>query len=578
VDRLFRKKWHVIVIFVVLAFLSVAPQLLKQVLWINAWDVPFHLSRMFELEKGFELGKWLPDISAYTFGSNGYGVNLFYGYSYTYFTAVLYYITHHAVTSILVSYIIMLTGAMLINFYAAKLYFDGKFNANKAALFSIIYVLAPTTFGELISRGLPGEIIGILLFPALLSGTYGIMFKNQKHWIFTGIIGALIVTNHVLSSVLAVLVLLVMFIYALFRRFVTKSVLSNLVKTAGLVVLLSAFYIVPFVEQMVSTKIARPNVQVVTIDVFNSIVLSLTNVARVNWQYISVGLFVFVMVIFVAVLGMRKDGYTKSVQVTGGLLVISVLVVMYAPTGLLIHTPFKLFQTMGRFYPIVMTLAVLFVVQGMFELYEKQLLSRKNMQAISAIGVVLAMFGAWNLQASAYYDNSGDFGVHDYRIKSISLPDTVNDDSFVNEITGEYRLPIGSKDYQGQDRVHITTLNYGDFWGDEKDATQVLVDGRVSKLHLTHNGYTFKVNKIPTDAREISLPMTAYKGWQIVDATGKQIPYYDKVGRMTVRVKNVTSLTITYHKTKLSIIAWGVSILTVVALLVIAILFRKWLR
>lgn len=577
-DRLFRKTWHIVVLFAVLALLSVLPQLLKQVMWINAWDVPFHLSRMFELEKGFELGKWLPDISAYTFGNNGYGVNLFYGYSYTYFTALLYYITHHAVTSILISYVVMLTGAMLINFYAAKLFFDEKFNANKAALFSIIYVLAPTTFGELISRGLPGEIIGILLFPALLSGAYGIMFKNQKHWIFTGIVGSLIVTNHVLSSVLAVLILLIMFIYALFARFMTKSVISNLVKAAVLVILLSAFYIVPFMEQMLSTKISRPNVQVVTIDVFNSIVLSLTNVARVNWQYISVGLFVFVMAIVIAVLGIRKNSYTKSVTVTGGLLVLSVLLVMYAPTGLLIHTPFKLFQTMGRLYPVVMTLAVLFVVQGMFELYEKQLLTRKNMQAISAVGVVLAMFGAWNLQASAYYDNSGDFGVRDYKIKSAPLPDVVNDDSFVNEITGEYRLPIGSKDYEGQDRVHITTLDYGDFWGDEKDATQVLVDGSVSKLHLTHDGYTFNVKNIPTDASEISLPMTSYKGWQIVDSTGKRLPYFDKAGRMTVNVKKVSSLTITYHKTTLAIIAWSVSILTIVALLVVGVAFRKLSR
>lgn len=73
-------RWQLFLVFLILASVCMLPQLAKQTMYMNSWDVPFHLSRMYELEKGFEVGKWLPDISAYTFGENGYGVNLFYGY------------------------------------------------------------------------------------------------------------------------------------------------------------------------------------------------------------------------------------------------------------------------------------------------------------------------------------------------------------------------------------------------------------------------------------------------------------------------------------------------------------------
>jgi len=135
---------------------------------------------MYELTKGFENGKWLPDISAYTFGQNGYGVNLFYGYSFTYLVALIYFWTHQAITAVLAGYIILLTTAMGLNYYAGSLFFTGGRSKLKSFAFSTLYVLAPVTFGQIKVRGLPGELIGILLFPAVLAAFYAIMFTALK--------------------------------------------------------------------------------------------------------------------------------------------------------------------------------------------------------------------------------------------------------------------------------------------------------------------------------------------------------------------------------------------------------------
>ncbi len=236
------------------------PQIVKQTMYMNSWDVPFHLSRMYELTKGFENGKWLPDISAYTFGQNGYGVNLFYGYSFTYLVALIYFWTHQAITAVLAGYIILLTTAMGLNYYAGSLFFTGGRSKLKSFAFSTLYVLAPVTFGQIKVRGLPGELIGILLFPAVLAAFYAIMFTARKSWVFASIVSTITVTNHVLSALLLLIVLTIMFIVFLYKKQATTGKLWQLVKAGILTLLLSAFYVMPFIQQILSDKIAGANV------------------------------------------------------------------------------------------------------------------------------------------------------------------------------------------------------------------------------------------------------------------------------------------------------------------------------
>lgn len=120
------KGWQIGVSFVLLAFVAILPQFYKQTMVINSWDVPFHLSRMYEIHQGFLNGKWVPDISAYTFGENGYGVNLFYGYSFIYVVALIYLVVQKAITAVLIGYVLLLSGAMGINYYIGTHFFKGN--------------------------------------------------------------------------------------------------------------------------------------------------------------------------------------------------------------------------------------------------------------------------------------------------------------------------------------------------------------------------------------------------------------------------------------------------------------------
>jgi len=49
--------WQLLLIFLILAIASMGPQIVKQTMYMNSWDVPFHLSRMYELTKGCEIGR-----------------------------------------------------------------------------------------------------------------------------------------------------------------------------------------------------------------------------------------------------------------------------------------------------------------------------------------------------------------------------------------------------------------------------------------------------------------------------------------------------------------------------------------
>lgn len=568
--------WQLLLIFLILAIASMVPQIVKQTMYMNSWDVPFHLSRMYELAKGFENGKWLPDVSAYTFGQNGYGVNLFYGYSFTYLVAIIYFLTHQAVTAVLAGYIILLTVAMGINYYAGSLFFIGSHARLKSFAFSTLYVLAPVTFGQIKVRGLPGELVGILLFPAVLAAFYAIMFTTRKSWVFASIVSTITVTNHVLSALLLFIVLAIMFMVFLYKKQVTREKLWQLVKTAILTLLLSAFYVMPFVQQILSDKIAGANVFFQAASIWDSISSSINNQATLNWTAIPVGVFVFVMSIVVVLGLLYTRSFSNRVQIIGGWLVISLIAVFYTPTEILAKTPLHVFQMMGRFYPIIMLLALLFVIEGLDAFSETGILKQKTINWLFATGIVLAVFSAWKMQVTTYY-NGGSANIANYQVGKKQLPKTVSNADFDYQIQHYYPLPLGSKDYLGQGRVKFVNDYQVGSWGDVRDATRVYVDGKLSSLKLTHKGYVFTVVNVPTSAKQMLLPMTNYKGWQVTGANNQELPIKTVKGKIAIDPKGNRTVHLTYHKTLLHRVSIAVSAISFVILFIISLMmfFKK---
>lgn len=559
--------WQVVALFTALAIIALLPQLHKQLMYINSWDVPFHLSRMYEIKKGFEVGKWVPDVSAYTFGQNGYGVNLFYGYSFTYMVALVYFLTNQAVAAVIISYVILLAGAMCINFYATKQFFIGENAKLKALSFSILYVIAPVTFGQMQVRGIPGELVGILLFPAVLIAFYGMMFRNQKNYIFAGVMTAIVVTNHVLSAFLLVIILTILFIVYIYQRRVNLMNAIELLKSIILSFALSAFYVLPFLEHLLYDHIAGANNIWGTVDVWGSIASSLGNQATLNWTAISVGVFVFVMTLSIAIILFCLRMFTGYIAKIGFVLLISIMMVFYFPTNIFAKTPLHVFQMMARFYPLIMTLSLIFVIEGMDNLYQIKWLKLKTVTVLVGLGVTLAISSAWQMQFASYYHNTVPMA--NYQKNKQIFPKLVSNKDFTYQLTHYYQLPLGSKDYLGKGRVKFDNGYQVTSWGDVKDASQIYVDGRLSKLKLTHDQYRFNVKNIPSYASHILLPMTNYKGWYVTSDSGKRLPVTVENGKMLVSVKNVQSINLVYHKTTLHLLGIIVSVTTILFLIVL---------
>ncbi len=565
--------WQLILVFMLLAIIFLTPQLLKQTMYINSWDVPFHLSRVYEITKGFENGQWLPDVSAYTFGENGYGVNFFYGYSFTYLVSLIYFLTHQAVTAVLVSYVILLTLAMSINYYAGSLFFKGVYARLKSVVFSILYVLAPVTFGEIKVRGLPGELIGILLFPAVVAAFYSIMFtENRKSWIFAGLVTAITVTNHVLSTLLLIIILVVMFVIFLYQKQISRAKISQLIKAGILSLLLSAFYIVPLAQHLLMDHVAGANKIWGTVSIWDSVAASLNNQATLNWTVIPVGVFVFIMSIVVLLGLLYLKSFSNQMKRIGGWLGVSIVIIFYTPTDILMRTPLHVFQMMGRFYPIIMMLAVLFVVEGLVHFYEIGLLRFKTLNLVFGVGILLALLSAWRMQATTYYTANND--IANYQKNNRPFPKTVSNKNFVYQITHYYQLPLGSKDYLGKERVRFVNGYQFASWGDTKDATQIYVNGKLSSLKLTHQGYTFNVENLPTSAAQVRLPMTNYEGWQATGSHGQNLPIETVKGKLAVTPQGSRTIKLKYHKTLYHRLAIWVSGLTLVGMLLGSLVVR----
>jgi len=152
----------------------------------------------------------------------------------------------------------------------------------------------------------------------------------------------------------------------------------------------------------------------------------------------------------------------------------------------------------------------------------------------------------------------------------------VTNNNFVHQINNYYQLPIGSKDYLSKDRVVFSGNYQIGMWGDKRDATQVLVNGKVSQLKLIHEGYEFQVNKIPRQANEITLPMTNYLGWKVTNDVGHPLKISVVKGKISIQPHGSSTIRLHYQKTFAHKIAILLSLTTLVGIIFYFLLYKNW--
>lgn len=227
------------------------------VFWLFLWasqgkiytgdDLSFHLNRVQGLVAQLTSGHWgLGHIATTTFSGWGYPINLFYP-AYTLVPLAVLQIVLGGVRAYTVFlFLITLLTLYVTRFVGQRLlgsYFQG-------VLMAILYSFSQYRILDFFARGALAEGMVFACLPLVLYGTYELAIGDVRHgvWLVVGM--TLIALTHVVSLLLAaVLVLLTLGIFFL-QRTALKRRLGALVLVVGATVLLTLTFLAPLVEQL----------------------------------------------------------------------------------------------------------------------------------------------------------------------------------------------------------------------------------------------------------------------------------------------------------------------------------------
>lgn len=220
----------------------------------NSGDLVYHLMRVEGIKDSILNGQFPNRIAPKWQQGYGYASPIFYGETLLYIMALFRLIGFTVLTSYRMFFFLLNIATVLISYYCFKKVFE----SNYIGLFcSILYSLSVYRIFKTFFTGGFGESIAVTFLPVLAYGFYRVFSQDvndreyKKSWIpltvgFCGLIQSHLLTGE-LVGLFTILLCLVM-VKKVFR----KQTFAVLVKTVVYSCLLSAWFLVPFVDYMLT--------------------------------------------------------------------------------------------------------------------------------------------------------------------------------------------------------------------------------------------------------------------------------------------------------------------------------------
>ena len=244
-------KAHIKILLFLLIAISIP--LMVDYLFSGAHDLEFHLTRIEGIKEGLLNGSFPVRMQPFWLHGHGYAVSVFYGDILLYIPALLriFGVTIQAACNL---YVLLINlGTILITYYCFY-----KMSNNKTALVcTIVFCLNIYRLFNIYARMAVGEFTATMFMPLVLYGMwriYTLPEDSQEHkrsWVPLTIGCTGIFLSHLLSTEMTALFMIITFIL-LWKKTLRKKTLIVLIKAAVSTVLLSFWFLIPFLDYMVS--------------------------------------------------------------------------------------------------------------------------------------------------------------------------------------------------------------------------------------------------------------------------------------------------------------------------------------
>ena len=275
-------------------------------------DLDFHLMRIAGISQ--ELLAFHVPVRIQSFYNYGYGypVSIYYGDLLLYFPALLHLIGFSLLNAYKIySFTINLLTTILCYYAGHKIWK----NNNTALFFAAAYTLSTYRFVDIYVRNAVGEYTAIMFFPLIVLAIYELYYAPDQNehiintkallYITIGMTG--IITSHILTTEMVCIFLMVFAIINI-KKTLSKKVISTVALSIVGTALLSAYFIIPFIDYYINVPVNINNTNNTTAHI------------QGDGAYI-IQYFAF----FKSLFGARSEFISQRLSVTPGLLLMIVL-------------------------------------------------------------------------------------------------------------------------------------------------------------------------------------------------------------------------------------------------------------
>ncbi len=236
------------VLFLITMFIACSPLFTENC--INGHDIEYHLLRIESLKEGILMGKPFLKVNVLFLGGAGYASSMFYPDFLLYIPALLRVLGVNINASFHIFVEITFILCYGITYYCTKYITKSSYAASVAA---VVLTLCQYHMDDVYIRSAVGEYTALIFIPLVIAGIYDVFYKDmEKPWLLGIGMGGVLLCHS--NSFVMCIGLCILFMILRWKVWIHNvSLILKLIITTVTTLLITMFYWLPMLEQMIST-------------------------------------------------------------------------------------------------------------------------------------------------------------------------------------------------------------------------------------------------------------------------------------------------------------------------------------
>lgn len=508
--QVFKNRYHLTNFLILLCLALIASYVPFLGHFVNiSHDGVYHLARFQQITEAFKAGE-IPQVLNFKYVSpssySGVAINSFYPWITGLIFIIPNLIFHNPLWAIACGYVI-LNFITLLSIHQLLTYLK----VNGLALYTgiIIYEFNNFHMLDLYSRMAIGEVIAYAFFPLVILGLLMIEHHNKYGYLFLGLSLGLIINTHILSFIIALILVVIYGLIIIFKRTDFKYKFIQLIK-AGITSFILGFYVIyNIIFISMNNGFLSPPKYITPLNPDNTLQAILSSsLAEQQSAAWNLGAPVTILLLSLFILSLFKSATAWKRWIIASA-ILFFIIFSWLPYNLIATSPIGLIQFTARLLAIV----VLLMAIGSSLFIQKGYLRWSSITIINIFIIAVSLTATYNFHYNYLYQNTGGH----VKLSSSNYYQTL-------ETTHTFTDYLPTKNKQSK----IVALNGVDF----NKATIV------SKT-TTIDSVSFKINS--KSNQTITLPVALYKDLHYVIYTNGNKMSVSKSNIATVKVKTGTN-------------------------------------